>query len=120
MNISVLSRVVVITLMIQLVVMVIVANQGIIGNLFDGYYWPTSGWSLYPIPLDPGWFVCLHGASTTITSGDSCISDFCGAWDLGLLGIHGGRIHSISLVHILQSIVKRMESIIVPRLVESH
>lgn len=50
-----LKRVLVILLMVDLVVMVSVASQGLRRNIFDGYYWPSSGWSLFPIPLNPYW-----------------------------------------------------------------
>ena len=49
-------RIGVIILMIYLAVMVIVANEGLIGDIFTGFYWRSSGWSLFPIPFNPSWF----------------------------------------------------------------
>ena len=50
------TRVVVIILMLYLAVMVSVADRGLVGNLFDGFSWRSTGWSLFPIPLDPAWW----------------------------------------------------------------
>ena len=50
------KRIVVIILMIYLAVMVTVAYRGIIGDVFNGFYWRSGGWSLFPIPIDPSWF----------------------------------------------------------------
>lgn len=50
------TRVVVIILMLYLAIMVIVAYHGLIGDVFAGFYWRSSGWSLFPIPIDPTWF----------------------------------------------------------------
>ena len=43
-------------LMVDLIVMVSVASQGLRGSIFDGFFWPYSGWSLFPIPLNPDWY----------------------------------------------------------------
>ena len=51
----ILNRVLVMILMVDLVVMVSVASQGLQGSIFDGFYWPNSGWSLFPIPQNPNW-----------------------------------------------------------------
>ncbi len=50
------TRVVVVILMVYLAVMVSVGASGIIGNLVDGFYWRSTGWSLFPIPLNPAWW----------------------------------------------------------------
>ena len=49
------NRIIVIFLMIYLAVMVTVASQGLIGDVFNGFYWRSGGWSLFPIPLNPSW-----------------------------------------------------------------
>lgn len=56
-KILILNRIIVMCFMVYLAVMVSVAYHGLFGNLFDGFFWPTSGWSLFPIPLNPHWFI---------------------------------------------------------------
>ena len=51
----ILKRVIVMCFMVYLAVMVSVADRGLVGNLFDGFSWLSTGWSLFPIPLDPAW-----------------------------------------------------------------
>ena len=49
------TRIVIIILMIYLAVMVTVAYRGIIGDVFNGFYWRSGAWWLFPIPIDPSW-----------------------------------------------------------------
>ena len=50
------NRIIVIFLIIYLAVMVTVTNQGLIGDVFNGFYWRSGGWALFPIPINPSWF----------------------------------------------------------------
>ena len=50
------KRIGVIILMIYLAVLVYVANEGLTGDIFTGFYWRSGGWSLFPIPFNPSWF----------------------------------------------------------------
>ena len=50
------NRIIIILLMVYLALMVTVAYHGITGDVFNGFYWRSGGYSLFPIPFDSAWF----------------------------------------------------------------
>jgi hypothetical protein len=111
------KRVLVILLMFDLVVMVSVASQGLRGNIFDGFYWPYSGWSLFPVPLKPNW---IGGGLLPVEVPLSPLEALVYIIFVGHgLWIFWEIIGAVYIVypwsHFLQSILKRGKSIILPR-----
>jgi hypothetical protein len=112
-----LKRVLVIFLMVDLVVMVSVASQGLRGNIFDGYYWPYSGWSLFPIPLNPNW---VRGIVLPVIVPLSPLElliylIFIGPGFWVFWEIIGAVYIAYPWSHFLQSILKKGKSIILAR-----
>ena len=59
------KRIYVLLLMVYLAVMVNVAKY-IGGNIFEGFYFPSAGHMLFPIPFDLGWFGQYVSASVIV------------------------------------------------------
>ncbi len=119
---TILKRISVMILMVDLIVMVSVASQGLRGSIFDGFYWPSSGWGLFPLPLNPHWFgwVVLHVLVPLSPLELLAYLVFVG---------HGVWIfwELIAVVYIVypwssfvQSIVNRTKSIVVTRIRKGH
>lgn len=111
------KRISAIILMLYLAIMVYVANEGLTGDIFTGYYWRSGGWSLFPIPLNPSWF----GWGTTLAFVSLTIPElivyliFVGHGIWVFWEILGGLYIIYPWTPFLQSIVSKGKPIIVDR-----